>query len=147
MPSRGGKFDLQFALSSESHFDNNRKVFMLGQDDASADQTEEEIAQAMIEEITRSKKLAKDTEKAAGKKHMASQDLNGDLASSDEEGGDGATFGRYHPMFDRCRRVNWEAVECIRLRGRSLHEELDRLEWCGKQVYRTQLTMPWHHMP
>jgi hypothetical protein len=88
---------------------------MLGQDDASADQTEEEIAQAMIEEITRSKKLAKDTEKAAGKKQMASRDLNGDLASSDEEGGDGATSGKYHPMFDRCRQVNREAVECIRL--------------------------------
>jgi hypothetical protein len=42
---------------------------MLGQGDAPADQAEEEIAEATVVEITRSKKLAKDAQKTTRKKH------------------------------------------------------------------------------
>jgi hypothetical protein len=58
-----------FASSSESNFDNDHEVFMLGQGDAPADQAEEEIAEATVVEITRSKKLAKDAQKTTRKKH------------------------------------------------------------------------------
>jgi hypothetical protein len=43
----------------------------------------------------------------------------------------------HHPKFDRCRRVNQEMVEWLWARGQFLHKELEWLEWCGEQVYRT----------
>jgi hypothetical protein len=64
-----------------------------GQGDAPADQSKEEIAKAAITEIVRSNKLAKDMEKATEKKHVSPPNRDNDHADSDEDGGDGATFG------------------------------------------------------
>jgi hypothetical protein len=97
------------APSSESDCDDDHKVFMVGQNNVPGDQTEKEIAQAAPAEIARSKKLAKDVEKAVRKKHMSPQDQNDDLVVSDEDGegggrGDGTTFGGEgdHPKFNLC---------------------------------------------
>jgi hypothetical protein len=53
--------------SSESNSENGHEVFMVGL----LLLRSQEIAKAAVAEIVRSKKLAMDTEKAAGMKHMS----------------------------------------------------------------------------
>jgi hypothetical protein len=68
--SRNGRFN-NVAPLSESDSKGNRKVFMVGQNDALGDQTKEEITQTIAVKITRSKMLVRETEKVAGKMHMS----------------------------------------------------------------------------
>jgi hypothetical protein len=86
-----------FMPSSESDTDNIREVFMLGQNDPQADQTDQEIVDATAAEITRSKKLTKDVKKAAGKKLIPPQGRDGKLTSTDEDDGDDTNSRGHHP--------------------------------------------------
>jgi hypothetical protein len=62
--------------------------FALSKSDT-ANQTEEEITQASASEIARTERLARNAEKAIGKKHTSSRDRDSGHADSDEDGGDG----------------------------------------------------------
>jgi hypothetical protein len=66
---------------------------MVEQNNAPVDQTKHEIAEVDAIEIARSRKLAKKAEKAVGNRLVSPQGQNGDLVSSDEDGGDSATSG------------------------------------------------------
>jgi hypothetical protein len=68
---------------------------MVGQGDA--DQTEEEIAWAAEAKIARSKRLVRNTEKAAGKRHTLLQDRHDDFANLDEDAGDAPPMGGTTP--------------------------------------------------
>jgi hypothetical protein len=70
---------------------------MVGRANVFANQTEEEIAQAIAMEIARSERLARNAEKAAGKRNTSSWDHNDNLTDSDEDGGDGAASGGTTP--------------------------------------------------
>jgi hypothetical protein len=85
------------AVLSESDSKGGREVFMVGRANVFANQTEEEIAQAIATEIARSESLTRNAEKAAGKRHTSSWDHNDNLTDSDEDGGDGAASGGTTP--------------------------------------------------
>jgi hypothetical protein len=55
---------------SESNFEGDREVFMVGQGNALVKQTEEEIARAVEVEISRAERLARNAEKSTGKRHI-----------------------------------------------------------------------------
>jgi hypothetical protein len=103
---------------------------MVGHDEP-PNQTTEEIAREAEAEIVRAARLAREADKAAGKRHRGWQ--NDSRASKDEDE-DGAASGRYHPKFNRLCPAGRE-----RLRGRSpmLHEGIGQIEWQGEQVYCT----------
>jgi hypothetical protein len=104
---------------------------MVGQGESPADQTEAKIAQVAEAEITRAARLAREADKAAGKKHHGQQD---DSGASEDEAEDGAAPGGHHPKFNRQRPPSRD-----RLRDRSwtLQEELGRIKWQGEKVFRT----------
>jgi hypothetical protein len=81
------------AVLSESDSKGDREVFMVGRANVFANQTEEEIAQAIATEIARSESLTRNAEKAAGKRHTSSWDHNDNLTDSNEDGGDGIASG------------------------------------------------------
>jgi hypothetical protein len=66
---------------------------MVGQGDAPADQTEEEIAWVAKAKIARSERLMRNTEKVAGKRHTLPQDWHDDFANLDEDAGDALPMG------------------------------------------------------
>jgi hypothetical protein len=77
-------------------------------------------------EIARAVRLAREAEKAVGKRHQDRQDGSGE---SEDEAKDGAASGGHHPKFNQHRHAGRE-----RLRDRSctLHEELGQIEWQGE---------------
>jgi hypothetical protein len=80
----------------------------------------EEIARTPEAEITRAARLAREADKAAGKRHATSRNHHGGSGDSDEEPGDGAASEGHHPKF------NWR-----RPPGRdqsTLQEELGQIE-------------------
>jgi hypothetical protein len=67
------KVDPIYSFTSllESDSDHDCGVFIVGQTDAPGDQAKQEVVKVHAIEIMISKKLKKDMEKAAGKKHMS----------------------------------------------------------------------------
>jgi hypothetical protein len=74
-------------------------------------------------------RLAREADKATGKRHQGQQD---DLGASEDEAEDDAASEGHHPKFN-CQHP----ADRDRLWDRSwmLHEEISRIEWQGEQVY------------
>jgi hypothetical protein len=83
--------------SPESDSDGGREVFMVGQGEPPANQTEAEIAQAAEAEIARAARLAREADKVVRKRHRGQQD---DSGVSGDEAEDGAVSGGHHPKFN-----------------------------------------------
>jgi hypothetical protein len=96
---------------------------MVGQGEPFADKTTEEIAREAEAEVARSSWLAREADKAAGKRHHSRQD---DSVSSDKEAGDDAPSLRHHTKFNRQCPVGRERLWDL---SRTIFEELDRIEF------------------
>jgi hypothetical protein len=67
----------------------------------------------------------------AGKRYQGEQD---DSGASEDEAEDGVTSGGHHRRFNQHRPAGRERLQD---RSLTLHKEIGRIKWQGKQVYRT----------
>jgi hypothetical protein len=119
----------------------------LGQDDTPADQSKKKIVEAATAETTRSKKLATNVEMADEKRHVSSQDRNGELAESDEDGGDGTTSRGTTPSMNDVVESTRKWLNGSRPEANPSTRNLNDLSGMESKFIASQHTMSWCHMP